>query len=589
MVTGLHVPGVYHRPQPRAAASPFARTDVAGFIGFERRVQDGTTPTTLLGSPPVGHAFRVDVAAFQLVLGQRRFQVPATKDLVLSRNEGSIPLPPGGSLTYAVVAAVGADSRLRLVVAPGPASSTPFSRPPSDDEVAQRAPGLPWTRLAHVRVRRSASGEAVFPLVVPTLPPLRCDDWRDFEAAAGPLGDDDGTMLARAVHAFFANGGSRCHVVWTPRPRRDDDEGLATACEALVGVRGQSEAEATGLERLLLLEEVSVVDAPELYARRLDADPTSAPLPPRDVDTCFRRCDGMGPPLPSGPAVGQRVPLEPLFDDARVLAAQRAMLARCATERWRVLLLLTAPLELDPLEGRYRSPSAPRAEAWRRALDGAVDEPAVSCAAFYFPWVLTQDAVGAPTLELPPTPFAAGVIARRDRARGPHVAPANETVHGVVALARPVDEATHGRLYETPLHINVLRPVPGAGIQVLGARTLSVDPWLRFLSVRRCLSAIERRVATAVRPLVFEPNTPALWFQLTQAALGVLLPIFEAGALRGATPEQSFHVRCDDTNNPPEEREVGRVRCEVGVAIAAPAEFIVFRLGTREGVIEVSE
>jgi uncharacterized protein len=589
MVNGLQVPGVYHRPQPRAAATPFARTDIAGFIGFERRVQDGSTPTTLLGVPPAGHAFRVDVASFQLVLGGRRLQVPATRDLVLSQAEASIPISPGGSITYAVLAAAGASSTLRLFVVPGPASASRFSRAPTDAEIAPHAPGTPWTRIAHVRIRRSAAGDAVYPLVLPTLPPLRCDDWRDFEGSAGPLGDDDGTMLARAVRAFFANGGSRCWVAWTPRPRRDDAEGLDEACAAMVGVQGQSEAEATGLERLLLIEEVSLVDAPDLYARRMDSELMSAPLPPRDVDACFRRCEGVGPRPASAPATGQQVPLEPLFEDSLVLAAQRVMLTRCAPERWRVLLLLTAPLELDPLEGRYRGPTAPRAEAWRKALDGAADEPRVSCAAFYFPWVLAQEAVGAPVLELPPTPFAAGVIARRDRARGPHVAPANETVHGVVALARPVDDATHGRLYEAPLHINLLRPVPGFGIQLLGARTLSADPWLRFLPVRRCLSAIERRVATAFRPLVFEPNTPALWFQLTQAALGVLLPIFEAGALRGETPEQAFYVRCDDANNPPSELEAGRVRCEVGVAIAAPAEFIVFRLGTREGVVEVLE
>lgn len=589
MVNGLQVPGVYYRPQPRAAATPFARTDVAGFIGFERRVQDGSTPTTLLGQPPVGHEFRVDVAAFQLVLGGRRLQVPATRDLVLSRNAASIPVDPGGSLTYAVVAAAGASSLLRLFVVPGPASTTRFSRPPTDEEIAPVAPGTPWMRIAHVQIRRTDSGDAVYPLVLPALPPLRCDDWRDFEAGSGALGDDDGTMLARAVRAFFANGGSRCWVSWVARPRRDDPEGLTTAAEAMVGIKGQSELEATGLERLLLIEEVSLVDAPDLYARRVDSEPISTPLPPRDVDACFRRCEGVVSSAGSGPAVGLTVPLEPLFDDAQVLATQRALLARCAPERWRVLLLLTAPLELDPLEGRYRSPTAPRAEAWRKALDGAADEPEVSCAAFYFPWVVAQDTIGAPSLELPPTSFAAGVIARRDRARGPHIAPANETVHGVVALARPVDDATHGRLYDAPLHINLFRPVPGYGIQLLGARTLSVDPWLRFLPVRRCLSAIERRVATAFRPLVFEPNTPALWFQLTQAALGVLLPVFEAGALRGDTPDQAFYVRCDDSNNPPSELEEGRVRCEVGVAIAAPAEFIVFRLGTREGAVEVIE
>jgi phage tail sheath protein FI len=112
---------------------------------------------------------------------------------------------------------------------------------------------------------------------------------------------------------------------------------------------------------------------------------------------------------------------------------------------------------------------------------------------------------------------------------------------------------------------------------------------MRYLSVRRCLSAIERRALAALQPLVFEPNTPTLWFQIMQVVLGILVPIFNSGALRGDTPEQAYYVRCDETNNPPDTILNGQVLCEVGVAIAAPAEFIVFRVGRREAVVEVLE
>ena len=89
--------------------------------------------------------------------------------------------------------------------------------------------------------------------------------------------------------------------------------------------------------------------------------------------------------------------------------------------------------------------------------------------------------------------------------------------------------------------------------------------------------------------LVFEPNTPILWIQITQIVFNRLLSIFEEGGLRGESPEQAFYVRCDTGTNPTDQLEAGRVLCEVGVAIAAPAEFIVFRLGRREGVVEVVE
>ena len=48
-------------------------------------------------------------------------------------------------------------------------------------------------------------------------------------------------------------------------------------------------------------------------------------------------------------------------------------------------------------------------------------------------------------------------------------------------------------------------------------------------------------------------------------------------------------MRCDASNNPREAIEQGRLLVEVGVAIAAPAEFIIFRVGRKEGVVEVLE
>jgi len=69
----------------------------------------------------------------------------------------------------------------------------------------------------------------------------------------------------------------------------------------------------------------------------------------------------------------------------------------------------------------------------------------------------------------------------------------------------------------------------------------------------------------------------------------VLLPIYESGALRGSRPEEAFYIRCDSSVNSAETIDQGQLFIDVGVAIAAPAEFIVFRVGRREGVIQVVE
>jgi phage tail sheath protein FI len=587
------VPGVYYEPRPRALPRPLARTDVVGFIGFEPRVRDGSTPCHLIGNPPLGHAFRVDMLSFQLgpgLLGAGRVTVPAAKDFMLSQADATIPLPPGGCITYTLVATLTSNGRVQLLAVVGPSSSTDRCAPPTDEAITTAAGEKPWVRIVDVEVRRSTDGLQVFPTVVPGLPPSRCDDWRDFVLQLGGLPDpEDGTLLARGVRAYFANGGARCRVVTIRRPRFDDAVGMRAALEALVGIAGSSEVEATGLERLLCISEVAIVDAPDLYARRVDPDVRTLELPPRDREACFGDCDDVLGLRRGVSATGSHAAAGPLFEDEAVLAQQRAMLIRCAPERWRVMLLLAAPVELDTSTGMFRGPSADRSIAWRQQLDQVVDDLRAACGAFYHPWALTQEKVGAPIVELPPTTLAAGIMARRDLARGPHVSPANERFVGVVGLSPPVDDDTNALIYETPLHINPLRAFPGFGVQLWGARTLSSDRWMRYVAVRRCLSAIERRAMAALQPLVFEPNTPTLWFQITQAMLGILVPIFDAGALRGETYEQAFYVRCDETNNPPDTIELGQVLCEVGVAIAAPAEFIVFRVGRREAVVELLE
>jgi len=93
----------------------------------------------------------------------------------------------------------------------------------------------------------------------------------------------------------------------------------------------------------------------------------------------------------------------------------------------------------------------------------------------------------------------------------------------------------------------------------------------------------------ALLQYAFEPHTNFLWLRIIQTALGVLLPLYEQGVLRGQSPDEAFYVRCDAQLNTPDDIAAGRLTVEVGVAAAAPSEFIVFRVGRREGVVEVLE
>lgn len=76
-----------------------------------------------------------------------------------------------------------------------------------------------------------------------------------------------------------------------------------------------------------------------------------------------------------------------------------------------------------------------------------------SYAAMYYPWVTTAN-----FLQLPPSGFVCGILARVDTTRGVWRAPANETVTGAVGLQAAID--THGQERLSAQGINSIRSFP---------------------------------------------------------------------------------------------------------------------------------
>jgi hypothetical protein len=555
------------------------------------RITNGTLPSAFIGGPPpTGHEFRIDIAAGDVAIQGDTQNIPTVTNFMLSASMVTTLLAPGERVIFSLVAIRTGPRLVSLMGAIAPAPG-PVAGPPGDSLVAAAVRsvmggGHRWVRLANVEYIRA--GSALRMAVRPALPPAACNDYRDYVKFFGEP-RRDGFFLARAVKAFFSNGARRCWIATVRAVRDGDTLGLAVARDEMLGLEGASEEEATGLERLILIEQVSIIDVPDLYARRSALTTTSVDLPPPRQAACFTPCDPAMLGTTAAPASQQLTLLDPLYADAEVLDLQRRMVTRLMPERWRALLLLTAPLEFDGSTGRFAGPSRRKALDWRNQFAGLGEEDELSVAAMYFPWLLNQEQIDAEVVEMPPTPFAAGVIARRDLTRGPAISPANETVRAVVGLTSTVDDDVQTALYAPPANINVFRPFPGYGIQLWGARTLSAERYLRYLSVRRCLTAIERRVHRALQGVVFEPHTPLLWFRVTQPIFEILLSFFNQGALLGAEPREAFYVRCDASNNTRETVLAGELHVEVGVAIAAPAEFIVFRIGRREGVVEVVE
>jgi uncharacterized protein len=210
-------------------------------------------------------------------------------------------------------------------------------------------------------------------------------------------------------------------------------------------------------------------------------------------------------------------------------------------------------------------------------------------AAWYFPWVKVFDPAakllapdGDGSINVPPSGHIAGVYARVDVNRGVFKAPANEPIMGVLGVSQPISKPEQDGL--NLQGVNCIRALNG-NIFVWGARTVGGDANadLKYINVRRTLLFLRESIDEGMQWAVFEPNTPGLWQKITRNITAFLTNVWRSGALFGDTAQEAFYVKCDAENNPPELRELGQVVTEIGVAIARPAEFVIFRLSQFTG------
>jgi phage tail sheath protein FI len=198
-------------------------------------------------------------------------------------------------------------------------------------------------------------------------------------------------------------------------------------------------------------------------------------------------------------------------------------------------------------------------------------------AALYFPWLQVSDPVTDASTSAPPSGHLAGLYARVDQVRGVHKAPANEIVRGADDLDYLVTKNEQDGL--NPSGINVIRNLNG-NIRVWGARTLGGDAngEYTYINVRRLMNFLRESIDESTQFVVFEPNNLALWQKIIRTVRAFLTEVWRDGALFGATAEEAFYVKCDESLNPPQVRMVGQVITEIGVAIVRPAEFVIFRI-----------
>ena len=93
---------------------------------------------------------------------------------------------------------------------------------------------------------------------------------------------------------------------------------------------------------------------------------------------------------------------------------------------------------------------------------------------------------------------------------------------------------------------------------------------------------IEARIRAAlVRGLawtVSEPNGEPLWAKVRNEAANVLAACWRAGELKGTAETDAFFVRCGPDTMTREDIDAGRLIVQVGVALLAPAEFVLIAI-----------
>jgi len=365
--------------------------------------------------------------------------------------------------------------------------------------------------------------------------PLRLASWDEFERGVEPT--PPGRFLGYAVRGFFENGGERCVVL--PLRAREPLKGRASSTEdgdlpePIAALRSvfRKEGDGRGHDGLRgVLDDIDDVDlvcVPDIMIEEI------------------RRSE------------------ESVFE------LQREVLEYCHDMGERFAVLDVLPAASGDATGRIGV-----AVRQRQALTFAAEASADG--AVYVPWVRVRSLHGAGEEWVPPSGHVAGIYARSDARVGFHKAPANEIVEGIVDLESHISHEEQGPLNE--YGVNCLRSFPRRGIRVWGARTLSGHRQWRYVNVRRVILTIVRWIKHNMNDLVFEANDALLWDRVRDRLSGQCYQLFERGALKGRTAEEAFFVKCDAELNPAEEREAGKVVCDIGLAPLSPAEFIVMRV-----------
>ena len=210
-----------------------------------------------------------------------------------------------------------------------------------------------------------------------------------------------------------------------------------------------------------------------------------------------------------------------------------------------------------------------------------------SVAAVYYPHLFISDPIGrgaGALRKIGPSGAVAGLYLATDAARGPFKAPAGltATIKGTVAVETSFTSANLDAMNTSTSPVNPIRQIPGAGLAVMGARTLLQDNTAnKYVNMRRSLIYIKKTLKDITEFAIFENNDENLWARLNTSITVFLNEYLNQGGLAGGTPAQAYFIKVDAENNTAQSIANGEVHIQVGVALQYPAEFIVIDLSQK--------
>lgn len=513
----------------------------------------------------------------------------------------------------------------------------------SDREWEREAPLRRWLleRGFHAAVASLEQGR----LSAATLPqvPLPVEAWGTFAELFAwdrrpiPGGIEATTYLGAAVRAFFAQGGRKAYVVragdaWSKRPPPPatlSEAELAALRDAAAlerelrlwelvpdassarppGAASPAAAERStwrGVAHLFGLPDVSFVLVPDL-PDVVDAVATRGPVqePPALVEEVFVTCSDEVEGASAADSRIARVP-PPACDAAalerwaRVVSAAVTFLRRHRPE---AQLVAALPLLLQDTGGLV-SDASPLIALYegrllrvRQSSLGATPTPlgALTSALLQLatPWLKTLGSSSSPGEVEPPDGTLAGVLARSALARGTFRSAAGLPVPFVYdfvpdyprsALLAPIDaRSSEQRAALSALQRLCVFGRAPSGIQLLSDVSTTADESYRSAGASRLVGALLRAARAVGEEIAFDPSNEATWARVRERFEAYLTELWERQALRGATPEEAFLVRCDRTTMTQADIDAGRLLVHVQVEIAVAIEAIQVVLALTEG------